>query len=101
MYVKFGGGAGGGEATRIIHALVTEDVQLPHLDVRGRQARQVAGTRWCRVRGHLWAADRVAEQRVPAGVVVVVRPESERQQSRVGFEVPVVQHRIDEDLFGD
>ena len=74
-----------GDAARVRDVLVAEDVEVAHVDVGRRESGHVVGA--CRCRGRTARASvpiAVAEQRVPARVVVVVRPRRERRELGIG-----------------
>ena len=99
-----------GEPARVLDVLVAEDVELADLDVGRGQVGGVGEARGRRVgrdaseavaAGGLHVGDRVARHGGPGGQVVIVAPDHEGHERRVGRDVAVVQHRVDEDLFGE
>ncbi|CAI7974664.1 hypothetical protein FRAHR75_1480005 [Frankia sp. Hr75.2] len=100
VHVQLGGNAGRREPTCILDALVTEDVELAHLDVGRWQAGEVVCSGRRRVRRDVGPAVRGAEQRTPSGDVVVVVPARERCDRGIGRGVAVIEHRVDQDLSG-
>lgn len=86
-----------------LDALRLEDVQLPDVDVRPRQARQALGAGGRRVGAdvRVGPAGLVgAQERRPAGHVGVVVPHRERLDGGDGRVVAVVEHRVDEHKAG-
>src|SRR5438067_936589 len=82
-------------------AFISEDVELAHLDVGRRKPGEVRKTSGRGVGGNVRAPEVGSEQCTPAGYVVVVAPRNPCRESRVWRGVSVVEHRVDENLFGD
>jgi hypothetical protein len=89
------------KALRIADALVSKDVQFTDFDVRVGQTREVSCASGRRFSWYFGSADRVTEQRMPTGVIVVVTPSGVRHQERVRCGVAIVEHGIDQDLPGE
>ena len=98
MEVEFDLHAGAAQLSGVFEALVAEDVELADLDVGGREASSVDDACWGGVRRDVMSSGCVAEQRLPAGDVVVVGPRGEGGQLGVGCRVAIVEHRIDQEL---
>ncbi len=90
--------ASAAETLGVGKVLVAEYVELSDLDVGGRQPREVGRAGRGGVRRNVWPADRITEQRALPGAVVVIRPEREWRNGRIGHGVAVVEHRIDQYL---
>ena len=108
--MQIGRDARDGEPARVLDVLVAEDVELADLDVGRGQVGGVGEAGGRRVGGDageagaaggLHVGDGIARDGGPRGQVVLVAPDHEGQERRVGRDVAVVQHRVDEDLFGE
>lgn len=75
-----------------------EDVEHSDIDVRRCRTVEVREPGWGGERGHARGADPVAQPRMPSGVVHGVCPRRRDLQMRVRLCVPVIEHRVDEDL---
>jgi hypothetical protein len=98
VQVQFDRHARPAERERVADGLVAEDVQLPHLDVRGRQAGRVFEPSRRGLRVDLAVLVSWSQQGVPARGIVVIGPPGERRDVRVGRRRAVVEHRVDEQL---
>src|SRR4051794_20753263 len=80
---------------------VAEDLRAPCLNVGGRQAGEVGGTRRCRVDRYVGGAPAVTEQRCPSGVVTGAIPDSDAVDLPRGDGlVSIIEHRPHEQQCG-
>lgn len=105
--VQLDGDVGDGQLARVLDVLVAEEVEGADVDVGRRQAGGVGDAGGRRVRrdgvarlAGLHGGDRVARHGGPRSQVVPVVPDDKRTQAVVRLDGAVVEHRVDEDLFG-
>src|SRR4051794_24013056 len=80
---------------------VAEDLRAPCLNVGGRQAGEVGGTRRCRIDRYVGGAAAVTEQRCPSGVVPGAIPDpAAADLPRGDGVVSIIEHGPSEEQWG-